>query len=1008
MSTQRTYRKMMAGMMAWLLFFTVFTMGTMRQEVAYAAETTYISDLSWTTATTGFGTVQKDKSIDGNTITLNGVTYTKGLGTHAASTITYTLNNGYTRFVSDVGIDDEQNPWGGTVVFQVWADGTKLYDSGVMNNTTPTKTIDVNITGKTQLQLIATDAGDGNSSDHADWAGARVINDSTGGTGTGTGLRGEYYDNADLTNSKLVRTDNKVEFDWVNGSPDPLVGSDTFSVRWTGQVQAQTSEVYTFYTNTDDGARLWVNNQLIIDKWVDQSPTEWSGSVSLAAGQKMDIKLEYYENGYGAAAKLYWSTPTIAKQIIPQSQLYAAQGGSGGTGGSIAERYMGINIEHPSDSSNLKIFANAYKTVRIGSPNSPADYTFPVDSSGDPYQDFGLFMWDAGGFINDTQGSYAISFNGQATVAVTLGDASIPGGISYNSATNTSSGTMVVNTNSTVSLKFTNTKRTSSSAANTGVTNMKIMRPVSPGSSTSYPASTVFSDTFKNIIKNEFKAKAIRFMDFTATNGKTGEVQWSDRVTPAMVQSLGGGTGYGWQGKGGAWEYIVMLCNELDVDAWISVPTAVNDDYITKLAQLFKYGTNGVTPYTSTQANPVYPGLEAGRKLYVEYSNELWNTAGAFTQSTWNKDQAVAEVNAGGSILNYDGTTNVWQLGWRRQAKRTVEISNAFRAVFGDSEMMTRIRPVLEWQQGDGQGTAGTMLSFIDNWYSNKDGNHVAVPRPVNYFIWGGSGSAYYSPDNHSDTLSLTNFWSNGDMDPATWANAQKIDASWAAMFGLKRTAYEGGPSLDNTGHSESVKLQAWNDSRMTAEVTEHQQAWEQYGGDILMYFTFSALSNTGYYQWEFVKDMNNPVATSPKLAAIKSLADGAKEAVTYGIAVPGSASGDSWVLNSRGWGTPTAGGVTLRHEPDQYGSAPIRWTSYNFKTSAAGSVTPSFTYSASNAAQVEVHVDGNYVSTLTTSGTSGQTLTYTAAAVGVPGGLHSVRLYCKTGPIQVSQVSLN
>ncbi len=140
--------------------------------------------------------------------------------------------------------------------------------------------------------------------------------------GTGTGLLGEYYDNMNFTNLKLTRTDATVNFDWGSGSPDPSIGSDTFSVRWTGQVEPLYSETYTFYTVTDDGVRLWVNNQLIIDKWVDQSSTEWSGTISLSAGQKYDIKMEYYENGGGALAKLLWSSSRQPKQVIPASQLY--------------------------------------------------------------------------------------------------------------------------------------------------------------------------------------------------------------------------------------------------------------------------------------------------------------------------------------------------------------------------------------------------------------------------------------------------------------------------------------------------------------------------------------------------------------------------------------------------------------------------------------------------------------------------------------------------------------
>ncbi|MBG1244820.1 Calx-beta domain-containing protein, partial [Nostoc sp. NZL] len=129
--------------------------------------------------------------------------------------------------------------------------------------------------------------------------------------------------NIDFTNLKQTRTDATVNFNWGGVSPDPSIGADTFSVRWTGQVQAKYSETYNFYTTSDDGVRLWVNGQQIINKFVNQSATEYSGAIALVAGQKYEIKLEYYENQYSAVSQLAWSSSSQTKEIIPQSQLYS-------------------------------------------------------------------------------------------------------------------------------------------------------------------------------------------------------------------------------------------------------------------------------------------------------------------------------------------------------------------------------------------------------------------------------------------------------------------------------------------------------------------------------------------------------------------------------------------------------------------------------------------------------------------------------------------------------------
>jgi hypothetical protein len=137
------------------------------------------------------------------------------------------------------------------------------------------------------------------------------------------GLTAEYFDNSDLTNSVLKRVDSAVDFNWGEGSPDASIGADTFSVRWTGQVRSKYSEAYTFHTVSDDGVRLWVNGQLLIDHWTDHAPTEDTGTISLTADQNYDLKLEYYERGGGATARLFWSSPTQAQEIVPQSQLFS-------------------------------------------------------------------------------------------------------------------------------------------------------------------------------------------------------------------------------------------------------------------------------------------------------------------------------------------------------------------------------------------------------------------------------------------------------------------------------------------------------------------------------------------------------------------------------------------------------------------------------------------------------------------------------------------------------------
>ena len=141
------------------------------------------------------------------------------------------------------------------------------------------------------------------------------------------GLTATYFDNIDFTIPKLNRQDPEINFNWGGGSPDPTIAVNTFTVRWEGFVMAPTAGTYQFFSNTDDGVRLWVDNQLLFEDWTDHSATENSGQVSLPALVKVPIKMEYYENGGGAVAQLRWSGPGVSKAIIPANALFPIQNG---------------------------------------------------------------------------------------------------------------------------------------------------------------------------------------------------------------------------------------------------------------------------------------------------------------------------------------------------------------------------------------------------------------------------------------------------------------------------------------------------------------------------------------------------------------------------------------------------------------------------------------------------------------------------------------------------------
>jgi hypothetical protein len=151
-----------------------------------------------------------------------------------------------------------------------------------------------------------------------------------------------------------------------------LPTASNFSARWTGLVEPRHSETYTFHTLADDGVRLWVNGQKIIDQWKDRDAKEDKGTVDLKAGEKVEIKVEYYQGTGGAQMKLSWSSPSQKREIVPRSKLHLADGSSTGLK---AEYFEGRDLARPVltrtdgtvnfDWSNTPPFAREERPVRI-------------------------------------------------------------------------------------------------------------------------------------------------------------------------------------------------------------------------------------------------------------------------------------------------------------------------------------------------------------------------------------------------------------------------------------------------------------------------------------------------------------------------------------------------------------------------------------------------------------------------------------------------------------------
>lgn len=146
----------------------------------------------------------------------------------------------------------------------------------------------------------------------------------------GTGLKAEYFDNAEFTNVKLTRTDAEVNFDWGSASPDASITAKDFSVRWNGLLLVPETGNYHLSTLTSGGVRLYLNGVAIIDDFSDHD-TSWkdSDSIPLVAGQRVDLQMEYSQKASPAVAKLKWIGPSFAGHngdIIGKEWLYDGTG----------------------------------------------------------------------------------------------------------------------------------------------------------------------------------------------------------------------------------------------------------------------------------------------------------------------------------------------------------------------------------------------------------------------------------------------------------------------------------------------------------------------------------------------------------------------------------------------------------------------------------------------------------------------------------------------------------
>jgi hypothetical protein len=141
--------------------------------------------------------------------------------------------------------------------------------------------------------------------------------------GTGDGLTGEYFNKSNFTDHVVTRNDYNVSFPvWSEGVHYRITGL-TYSVRWTGQIQPQFTEDYKFSINSGGGFKLWIDNKLVLEARESYPSSYTSKPLPMEAGKKYDIKIEFHNNDDKTGIGLYWESPSLPQEYVPQSQLYA-------------------------------------------------------------------------------------------------------------------------------------------------------------------------------------------------------------------------------------------------------------------------------------------------------------------------------------------------------------------------------------------------------------------------------------------------------------------------------------------------------------------------------------------------------------------------------------------------------------------------------------------------------------------------------------------------------------
>ena len=636
-----------------------------------------------------------------------------------------------------------------------------------------------------------------------------------------------------------------------------------------------------------------------------------------------------------------------------------------------------------------KIWRDAMRSSRYWakSANAVTAADASLDASGWPAEDATCLVY-AGLRTGNNNGTYKLMFECNNPTGVTINEL-WGGGVIQNKTNNGN------NVTADLLISDVNNIQMAISFANTsgGVRNVKLMRPVTPGSTVSYSDTEPFTD---QLVAAVAPFKAIRYFGWYNSGNILCDSLWSD-ITDWNYATLQPWNHNAIGGKAcPSWESVILFANKTNTDPWICIPPRVDDNYITQLATLFRDG------------NANCPPLKTNLKIYVEYGNELWNT-GYWDQWNWIKAKSKTV-----SELKFDGETDENTLAFRFQALRSVEISNIFRQVFGDSLMpgpgkdasSIRIRPLIAHQQGYTDIINRTM-TFVDKYCGKRDSRSTwATPHQVNYYFYGFGCSTYFYPEDAPPALTIDNIWNSGTFVAENHYNTLKVAANVAKMYGLAFLAYEGGPHPRYNG-DEVITRQAAIDSRMRAKQAEMHSVFNQVDGELnvlsqLIGPEISSIPQITDGHFDILRgDIGN--LDRPRYNAVLDINNSSPVPITLGSIAPFSRAGHDYDIESS-WGVPPASGsYTITANNFDY------CTAYSFRVPTSGAYDVQVEYSTNASATLIVEYDGNVIGTFNTGNTVGASAFTPSMNITCNAEkLYSIRLIATAGTINVKSINLD